>query len=68
MTFPNLPYLVDQNFKLSETVAIMTYLAKKYDEKLLGNILSLFFFNFSSIYNFQAKLCKIKQQYSKSYV
>lgn len=28
--FPNLPYLVDGDVKITETVAIMQYLAKKY--------------------------------------
>lgn len=38
MNLPNLPYLIDGTFKLSETNAIMNYLAKKYDPNLLGKL------------------------------
>ena len=34
--FPNLPYLIDSDFKLTESKSIMKYIAKKYDESLLG--------------------------------
>jgi glutathione S-transferase len=34
--FPNLPYIIDGDVKLSETLAIMQYLANKYDRTLLG--------------------------------
>ena len=37
LEYPNLPYLIDGNTKLTETVAIMKYIAKKYDPKLLGS-------------------------------
>ena len=36
MEFPNLPYYVDGDYKLSETVAIMKYIAAKHDDKLRG--------------------------------
>ncbi len=36
LDFPNLPYLVDGELKLTESKSIMKYLAKKYDERLLG--------------------------------
>ena len=35
--YPNLPYLIDGKVKLTETVAIMKYIAKKYKPELLGN-------------------------------
>jgi len=34
--FPNLPYLIDGDFKLTESKAIMKYLARKWDKRLLG--------------------------------
>ena len=34
--YPNLPYLIDGETKLTETAAIMMYVAKKYDPTLLG--------------------------------
>jgi len=37
LDFPNLPYLIDGNCKLTETKAIMKYVAKKYKPDLLGN-------------------------------
>lgn len=36
MEYPNLPYLIDGETKLSETVAIMQYVARKYKPALLG--------------------------------
>ena len=36
LDFPNLPYLTDGELKLTETAAIMYYLANKYDPDLLG--------------------------------
>ena len=35
--YPNLPYMQDGDTKISETVAIMKYIAKKWDPTLLGN-------------------------------
>ena len=37
MPFPNLPYLFDGDYKLTETIAIHRYLADKYKPALLGN-------------------------------
>jgi glutathione S-transferase len=37
MPFPNLPYFFDGETKLSETVAIQKYIAKKYKPSLLGS-------------------------------
>ena len=34
--FPNLPYLIDGDYKLSESGAIMKYIAAKHDKNLLG--------------------------------
>jgi glutathione S-transferase len=36
MEFPNLPYLFDEDVKLTETLAIMKYVAKKWKPELLG--------------------------------
>ena len=35
--FPNLPYLIDLDYKLTETTAIHKYLAEKFCPNLLGN-------------------------------
>jgi len=37
LQFPNLPYLLDGNMKLTETNAIMKYIANKYGPQLLGS-------------------------------
>lgn len=36
LDFPNLPYLIDGDFKLTESEAIMKYICMKYNPKLLG--------------------------------
>eukprot|EP00826_Nyctotherus_ovalis_P029651 TRINITY_DN2349_c0_g4_i1.p1 TRINITY_DN2349_c0_g4~~TRINITY_DN2349_c0_g4_i1.p1 ORF type:complete len:230 (+),score=65.84 TRINITY_DN2349_c0_g4_i1:118-807(+) len=36
LDFPNLPYLFDSSFKLTESTAILRYICHKYDAKLLG--------------------------------
>ena len=36
LDFPNLPYLIDGDFNLTKTAAILRYLANKYDQSLLG--------------------------------
>jgi len=36
LEYPNLPYLFDGEAKLTETVAIMQYIAKKYQPALVG--------------------------------
>ena len=36
LEYPNLPYLIDGDVKITETVAIMQYIAKKYCPSLLG--------------------------------
>jgi len=36
MEFPNLPYLFDEDVKLTESIAIMKYVAKKWKPELLG--------------------------------
>jgi glutathione S-transferase len=36
LEFPNLPYLLDEDVKLTETLAIMKYVAKKWKPELLG--------------------------------
>ena len=37
LEYPNLPYLIDGNTKITETKAIMRYVAKKYQPALLGS-------------------------------
>ena len=37
LEYPNLPYLIDGETKLTETVAIMQYIARKYQPALLGS-------------------------------
>ena len=36
LDFPNLPYLIDGEFKLTESKSIMKYFCRKYEPKLLG--------------------------------
>ena len=36
LEFPNLPYLIHEDVKITETQAIMKYLANQFDPKLLG--------------------------------
>lgn len=36
LDFPNLPYLIDGEYKLCESMAIYMYLAHKYSKELLG--------------------------------
>ena len=36
MEYPNLPYLIDGETKITETAAIMQYIAKKWKPELLG--------------------------------
>ena len=36
LEYPNLPYLIDGDVMLTETAAIMQYIAKKYRPSLLG--------------------------------
>ena len=36
LDFPNLPYIIDGEFKLCESMAIYMYLAHKYSKSLLG--------------------------------
>lgn len=37
LEFPNLPYFIDGNIKLTESKAIHQYIADKWDRALLGN-------------------------------
>ena len=37
LAFPNLPYLLDGDYKLTESNAIMKYIAQKYGPQLLGS-------------------------------
>jgi len=36
MDFPNLPHLFDEDYKITETCAIMKYIAAKWKPELLG--------------------------------
>jgi glutathione S-transferase len=36
LDYPNLPYLIDEDFKLTESMAIMKYIAAKWRPELLG--------------------------------
>ena len=36
LDFPNLPYLMDGDFKITESEAIMKYIAAKWSPELLG--------------------------------
>ena len=36
MDFPNLPYIIDGKHAQSETIAIMEYLASKYNPSMIG--------------------------------
>ena len=36
LTFPNLPYYIDGEMRLTETLAIMKYICNKYGPELLG--------------------------------
>ena len=38
MDFPNLPYLIHDGLKLSQTVAILNHLARTYSQTLSGTI------------------------------
>ena len=37
LSFPNLPYYLDGNMKVTEAMPIMKYIAYKYDKGLLGS-------------------------------
>ena len=37
MNFANLPYIIDGDFKISETYAVHNYIAQKYCPELIGN-------------------------------
>ena len=37
LDFPNLPYVIDGDYKITESIAIHRYLADKYCPSLLGN-------------------------------
>jgi len=36
MDFPNLPYMIDDGFQLTEMNAVMHYVCSKWNPKLLG--------------------------------
>jgi len=36
MDFPNLPYLIDEDYKITESMAIMKYICAKWKPELLG--------------------------------
>jgi glutathione S-transferase len=36
MDFPNLPYLFDEDYKITESMAIMKYICAKWKPELLG--------------------------------
>lgn len=36
LDFPNMPYLIDEEIKITDTLAIMVYLATAYEPELLG--------------------------------
>mmetsp|Transcript_17874 Transcript_17874/g.17848 ORF Transcript_17874/g.17848 Transcript_17874/m.17848 type:complete len:221 (+) Transcript_17874:26-688(+) len=40
LEFPNLPYFIDENIKLSESLAIFEYICAKYNPSYLGNTLA----------------------------
>lgn len=37
LDFPNMPYMIDGNVRITDTVAIMIYLCHKYAPELLGD-------------------------------
>jgi len=37
LDFPNLPYLIDESVKVTETMAIMKYICAKWKPELLGS-------------------------------
>ena len=36
LDFPNLPYLIDEDYRMTESLAIMKYVAAKWKPELLG--------------------------------
>lgn len=36
LDFPNLPYFIDGDYKITETLAIHAYIAEKWNPELLG--------------------------------